>query len=325
MTYYYGVLRTDVSPQAASHNDQLLGNWTLGLEVTDKVLAERCGLGNIDPQHTVGGQGISSAIEAALSCALPPDGASLVTIRPDKDSFGAMAVLTLRAEGNEKKIDLHLVSWLGAMDSMGFENARRELPELHEAVGDSREITTAIQVITRSPQLDWTIERRIEAISSILTGEMPQEKITRLATLRPRPSSGDYEVEMFGSRVAFITAPGDYHKARDWGNRRYPVAVVFDPEYRDETQSRDSSEPYPRWTLVRQMGCFDRKGFEEAINRAEAESRKVSLINLTEMGNRWGGPPNIVTSPKGQGHETTLSADAILAIVQEHAESGVVT
>jgi hypothetical protein len=74
---------------------------TLGIEVTDALLAAACDLGNIDPQHgfargpVVAGR---AAIDVALHWPRPPPGATLATIRPDADSIGAMAVLSLRAE-----------------------------------------------------------------------------------------------------------------------------------------------------------------------------------------------------------------------------------
>ncbi len=96
----YGLL--DPRPDADEHNLRLLGDRTLGIEVTIPDLARRCGLGNIDPQHG-GGSGIGSsavaAIEACLTATLPPANAMLVTVRPDLDAFGAMALLALRRAG----------------------------------------------------------------------------------------------------------------------------------------------------------------------------------------------------------------------------------
>jgi hypothetical protein len=75
---------------------------TLGIEITDALLASLCDLGNIDPQHGhVRGADVEgrAAIEVALGWPLPPPGTSLATIRPDADSIGAMAVLSLRCDG----------------------------------------------------------------------------------------------------------------------------------------------------------------------------------------------------------------------------------
>src|SRR4051812_32832723 len=56
----------------------VLGPQTLGIEVTVPALAAACALGNIDPQHTAGGDG-RAAIEAALAWPLPDAGSTLVT------------------------------------------------------------------------------------------------------------------------------------------------------------------------------------------------------------------------------------------------------
>jgi hypothetical protein len=122
LVYNYGILRTDKSAEAEAHNKELLGPETLGIEVTVEWLAAQCGLGNIDPQHTEGGE--SSAIERACTYSpLPRMGTNLVTIRPDKDSIGAMAILEIRAQGNDRSVPRELIAWIGALDQMGFENA----------------------------------------------------------------------------------------------------------------------------------------------------------------------------------------------------------
>ena len=100
--YAYGLL--DPKAGAAGENLRLLGAATLGIEVTVPELARRCGLGNIDPQHG-GGAGIgapegAAAIEACLTVTPPPAGTTLVTVRPDLDAFGAMALLALRHAGD---------------------------------------------------------------------------------------------------------------------------------------------------------------------------------------------------------------------------------
>lgn len=77
---------------------------TLGIEVTIPEIAALCDLGNIDPQHSgvrLGrheiGTSPNAAIDFARTWKLPPEGATLATLRPDLDSIGAMAMLCLRA------------------------------------------------------------------------------------------------------------------------------------------------------------------------------------------------------------------------------------
>src|SRR5665213_1053865 len=97
-THAFALLRPSRALGAEAANAGLLGPYTLGIEVTEPELAARCGLGVIDPQHGPA-PGKGAAIEAALDWPLPPAGARLVTIRPDADAVGAMAVLALRADG----------------------------------------------------------------------------------------------------------------------------------------------------------------------------------------------------------------------------------
>lgn len=109
---------------------------TLGIEVTVPEIAERCALGNIDPQHGCGRntpahvQCDGAAIEAAMHWPLPPDGAALATTRADLDSIGAMAVLALRAEGHVfSRETIDRVTAVGAADCFaGGKWAPRPLP-----------------------------------------------------------------------------------------------------------------------------------------------------------------------------------------------------
>ncbi len=314
MGYSYGILRLDASPEAERHNDSLLGPNTLGVEVVIKKLSDRCGLGNIDPQHNRGGEGYSSAIEMALEYPLPPDGARIVTIRPDRDAFGAMSIFNLRAQGKGDKIDRWLTAWIGAIDRDGFHNAHKMYPRLR----GNREAVDAMQAIINGDNSSErrTLEEKINKIGQVLVGEMSRNQITALAAQRKRNNYKEFAVETCGD-VAFIEAPGEYGNARNWGNARYPVAVVFDPEYTDR-----NGDQYPRWSVVRQPNVFDRNGFEEAINVLEAEKRGISVPELHNRMCACGGNKNIVSSAQGKGHGSLLSGKEVFDIAYECAVSG---
>jgi hypothetical protein len=104
------------TPEALATNNEILNaGQVLGIEVTVPKLAARCDLGNVDPQHT-GGRSDTAAIEVAAVGAVDyrvycdHDGGprpsewgtvTLVTVRPDLDSVGAMAALSLLAQGKD--------------------------------------------------------------------------------------------------------------------------------------------------------------------------------------------------------------------------------
>jgi hypothetical protein len=54
MSYSFAQLLPERMKGAAMHNAALLGELSYGIEVTEPGLAARCGLGNLDPQHTCG-------------------------------------------------------------------------------------------------------------------------------------------------------------------------------------------------------------------------------------------------------------------------------
>lgn len=313
MKYRYGILRVDGSKEAEEHNAKLLGDMTLGFEVTSSFLAVCCGLGNIDPQHHEGGG--SSAIEEALTFEpLPPEGACFVTIRPDRDSLGAEAVILLRAEDNY--IDTDLVEWVGLVDRVGFHNAKNMKPEWAKLL---RQESDAMQAIVNELRESGgaDTEKAVMNIARILSHKMSEQEINAFAACLQR-NYEDFEFEKYSDKVTFIVAPGKYDKARQWGNRRFPVTVVFDPKYQGT-----HGVPYARWTVIRQPGVCDRWGLQNRMNELEAEARGISVTELKETANAWAGNPNIMSS--AQGRETALTKETILPVVREFAESGMVS
>ncbi len=315
MKYYrYEILRSDDLPDANEYNNQLLGPATLGIEVTKKDQALRCGLGNIDPQH--GGEFKSSAVEDALAHPLPPEGTLFVTNRLDRDAVATMAVFDLRRQG--KQINKPLVVWVGALDRDSGGNVILTNPELRV----SGPAATAMQVIILDPLNMWpTMEEKVEATAKILADEMSYEEMKSIAVLKQKNTDG-FQVEMHGPVVAYVFAPKSYDWARNWVNARYDVGVVFDPEYTPK-QPGGNAKPYARWTIVRRDGHFDRQLFVDKINAEEARARDMTLAELEARGYSWGGNKNIVSSPFGR--ETRPEKETILRIVRECAESGVVS
>ena len=327
--YTFAVLRSDDTAEAAAYNDALLGSDTLGIEVTAPSLAARCGLGNNDPQHRDGAAGRSSACEDMFEWPLPPNGAILVTIRPDRDAVVAFAIARLRLLGRADAIDRTLVLWIGAMDRLGFRGAKEKYPELYDIFkGAQRHITDAIHALAIATfPAEISIEDRVMFIGKILCGEMSKRDMcitASFATRRELETVGlDLEIEWHGS-IAFVEEPGQYHWARDRVNNPRnvlcPVAVISDPQYQDRSRAET---PYQRYSIVRQEGHFDSGGFRNAINAAEARARGITLEALANNNCLWGGPNNIVTSPKNR--VTALTRKQILDLVLEYAENGIVS
>jgi hypothetical protein len=241
-------------------------------------------------------------------------GTNLVTIRPDKDSIGAMAILEIRAQGNDRSVPRELIAWIGALDQMGFENARRQFPALYGSMQDDARVRV-LNIVTSNDQCWPTIEEKVLQFMKVLTGQFCLEELEEILSqgVSLRNDFSD-DVEMYGDGgIAFIEAPGKFREARDWANRRYPVAIIFDPIR--ETQSGGR---HKRYTIVRMPGHFDRFGFARAINIAEAAARGISADDMNREMLTWGGPENIVTSAQGVGRETKLTKEQIIGLVLQY-------
>lgn len=108
---------------------------TLGIEVTIPAVAERCGLGNLDGQHGLpdtpwlfrGLAAIQIAAYEPLHNVFDHSDSILVTVRPDLDSIGAMAVIVLRSLGYVfyRENDLRAIHRAMGENVIGDETAHR--------------------------------------------------------------------------------------------------------------------------------------------------------------------------------------------------------
>lgn len=303
--YRFGQLLPALARGAELRNSPLLGNATLGIEVTEPALAARCGLGNIDPQHDGSGSELS-AIEAALAWPLPPAGAWLVTIRPDLDAIGAMALLGLRAEGRAitspmrgRIADVGLVDcfawgrWPGArpmptcLDDILEDVGGRDTDVLAGAMRDAgRELSDRV-TIARTWLLSGT------APAAYL--EAPRE---RAAVLWRGLRDGRIVMrEAVPDRLVEVIS--DIDGALQLGYRIAPVVVTLNPHFvfPDGSTGR-------KYTIAQyQIGAVD-------LSRVAA--------TLSELEPGWSGQMTIVGSPQGQAsrlHLPLVSSAAVAALV----------
>ena len=308
MGYHYALLMPGHSKEARAHNRQWLGPNTLGIEITSPAFQPLCGLGNMDPQHTERRE--VSAIEEALTFPLPPDGSFLVTERSDRDSLGAMQVLTERLEGNPDRLDKVLVQLVGVLDTYGGFEAERLYPELFEMAGDPTSLSTkALNAIAKIASPRWpSLQKKVEDTGRILRSEMAREEVQEIADLLP-PRKSNFSATNYGG-IAYVKAPKNYSNAREWAGPRFPVAVIEDPKYQN-----GGPEVSRRITVIKQTDApLDMKAFAKAIMEAEAKTRGLTVEEIVQKRLHWGGPRNIVSSPPN----TALSFVTVLSIALDH-------
>ena len=301
--YCAGLLTPFRVPEAEERNATLLGPRTLGIEVTETELAERCGLGNIDPQHGFGGGQGRSAIEAATSWPLPPAGARMVTVRPDADAFGAMALLGLRAADaaidRSVRARIALVArcdsfahgdWASWMADRGplprpAAPADMTLAPPDYAAMNALAMSSALEPDDKVATFaDWLVAGRIPLMAEHARDVMYSDAASAW-------NDGKVEVECLspGAPVAVVTsaAPG----ALWLGYRLAPVVIAL---------SRSSGA---RKVTIAQ---FSDDWLDLAVAAAD--------LNRREPG--WGGSATILGSPQGVG--STLPRAVIVAFVLAH-------
>lgn len=246
----------------------------LGVEMTIPEFASRCNLGNIDPQHS-DGLNVAACV-AALDIPLPPDGATLVTARPDADSLTAMAVIKLRKDGipfDEAKVRL-----IGAADSAQAGPWRRDYTTPDEFN----------QVSQMAMEYLLSLSRRVERIGEWLMGEGTLPPVFRYFPI-PTPEN----------RGAYAIVSADGLAARGGCGAGYKVAPIV--ILRNARFTSQGEDPHLKYTIARWNSAvrMDWEGMMEKLRALEPG---------------WGGSTSICGSTPGIASPLTL--DQVIDIVE---------
>ena len=309
MHYNFAIL----DPRPGADNSAVLGAETLGIEVTIPALAAQCGLGNIDPQHS-GTSEHSAAILAALDAPLPPPGSTLVTVRPDLDSVGAMAVLELRAGGWSRRDDrmYPAIETIAKADAFahGPWPGVRPVPRTKREWSDGAVTTTSHPYLATAAALvsdrGMALADRVEAMMHAIRGKGDERFNGYAAKVREARSA---LLESIKHGTTHITPRGGYPicqvisthlGALDIGYHLAPVVVATNP------RMRGPGGIYLKHTVCQwQAGYADLRAAVAALNAAEVESGGTP---------GWGGSATIIGSP--QGVSSVLSNGGVAAIIE---------
>ncbi len=292
LPFSFDLIAPGVSPRVPDPN-------LLGIEVSDPALAALCGLGNIDPQHTPGAAAtVPAAIEASLHAPLPPAGSRLVTVRPDLDAFGAMAVLCLRALG--RRVDAAMterISRIAALDrhDRGPWPGPRPLPRTAQDFAEDWPGADLAQLGACMRDRSLMMEQRVRAMLHWLETEAVPEgyhdgiAASHAALLRSlRLGTTIVETALQG-RVAVVksTHPG----ALGLGYRRAKIVVALNPVFAFTKDMVGRKYTIARWSA----GDAD----------LDVVAHRLGAI---EPG--WGGQSGITGSP--QFAPSALTLDQVL-------------
>ena len=204
-----------INPQATTVPEQ-----ALGIEVTISAIAALCSLGNIDPQHSDSGNADVAAIDAAMDWPLPPAGSTLVTIRADLDSIGAMAVLLLRAA--DQAFSLRKVSAISSYDRFVVGPWQAQQPEpdweiraLNARIGDFR----------------TPLDERVALMANWLCGAVSLADEAAAAEAYASRAAAACTITMHGM-VALVTSAIPSRTPIDLAYERAPIVILHNPEAR---------------------------------------------------------------------------------------------
>jgi hypothetical protein len=293
MPYRYACLRPTRAPDSESWNAPILADNCFGIEVTEPELVLRCRFGNLDPQH-LGGTPHVSAVEAALELALPPVGAILVTIRPDADAYGAMAVLTLRRRAQAlSRAAMARVALIGKTDRFdrGAWAGPRTLPKDASEIDEVGAGPQQIGALHAGLACEETsIEEGIQQTAEwILTGHVTAVWVERAnhaaQTLFAAGSSGTIVLHR-STHPSIAVVEGFAPGALRLGYRLAPVIIA-------EAPSHASGGPPRRKLTIAQYdpSWVDLRGVARALSTEEAG---------------WGGTDTIIGSPQGSAARTPV-------------------
>lgn len=291
---------------AAEANDKIFSNpkGVYGIEVTIPKLADRCAY-NLDPQHT-GSNADRCAIEDAVFIELPEPGMTMVTVRPDMDAFGAMAVINLRKNNEDIGLAIDRIIKIAEIDK--FSNSGypgpKPLPDLENMWPEGDSETAAITAAMIDFKASAT--ERVKLMEKwLMTGEEPtkyREQVeSERADMVRAIESGEIEYVGISSKddgkIDLAVVRSTHRAATNVGYSIAPVVVAVNPEFK-----MGGGEPYLKYTIC----AYEQKNADI----------KAALVELNELEEGWGGSPTIGGSP--QGVSSKLDLDKVVNIVSRH-------
>ena len=306
--YQYGLIDPRPIPDAKAANEKLFENphGVLGIEVTIPAYAEKCTLGNIDPQHSDGNVDLA-AIEVAQTLDLPASEASMVTVRADLDALGAMALIKYRASGGEVTSEMTArIQEIATTDKFarGGWPGKTDLPSKENpwpASGSASETESLAGIAARVMDFKAPLADRVKSMEEYLTvGTEPagyREKVeAERADMVAALEKGAIKIEVVADgNIAYVESS---HRAGTYlGYSQAPVVVAFNPTFK-----QGPGDAYKKYTVCQYEGTW-----------ADLVAAKNELAQLEEG---WGGSPTIIGSPQGKSSE--LSPEQVIGIVEKH-------
>ena len=276
-------------PASVEANEAIFASGpVLGIEVTIPALAARCGMGNFDHHGPEDDADTPSASEQALTAELPPNGATLATVRCDADSVTAMAIFASRL--GSRTVDPAIVAAVGRFDRLG--------------PSAGRPADAVLAITRRAGDHKIPLAERVAWVQAVLSSTADQAEIARLVAERDKEfeaarAASELRMEA-GGRVAVVESTHRF--ATNLGYEEATIVVAFNPTMAVDFQDA-SKGTYRKFTVCRYDGHTP-------------VDLPAALAELQSLEPGWGGRGDIFGSP--QGVSSTLSVDKVVEVVARH-------
>lgn len=235
----FPVARISISPSnfvTGSNEKIFAAGPVFGIEIGHPRSARRCVV-NLD-HHGLGDTINSpSAVKQAMTCELPSEDSILALMYPSADSVAAMAVLRLRAAGEEIKL-IDLVNDIDSFDRLG-----------PAAIQPTREV---LAIHLKAQDQNLSLEERVKWVEDILIGKDNVREIAAIAARHEKnleAARKDAEIEVVADgKIVYVASKSKLAMAL--GFEKASVVVAFNPQM-PFNGKRPGAGSYGKYTVSR--------------------------------------------------------------------------
>ncbi|GIW66658.1 MAG: hypothetical protein KatS3mg095_0556 [Candidatus Parcubacteria bacterium] len=278
-------------------------NVSIGIEITTPGF-EGINLDHHKPGDT---SDTPSAIEQALDLELDkiPREGKFATVRIDPDSAGAIAILILRLENQDSKIDRQLVKAIGLLDRKGpgvFKNQGQQLLNVSKEIFYElfKKVSVArYQIISQRISLD----KAVLFMKKLITNQISEEEIEKIYNKDQQElekARQELKIENIANGKAVIIT-GNHPRAFEIGYEYAPIVIAYSPQF-----DWGDGTVTPKFTIARYDSNVRNINMNGLLNE----------LNKIKQG--WGGRDNIIGSPQKQ--DPGIGLEELKKIVEKYIE-----
>ena len=304
MSYIFETFDPRPIPEAEKHNNLVFGKGpVLGIEVTVPILADRC-FYNIDPQHGSSPSNRAAIEEAVSYNPLPKGGTVLATVKPDLDSVGSMAVLSMRYRAVSLKAFSGSIALIAKSDQFdrGDWPGVKKLPGMDGSdlwIHPHSKVLAPIALYVGDHSVSFksrVIAMEEWIVNQVYPGGYEEKALAQRLVLARVLESGEISHSMHcEGKICLVESV--HRAATEVGYSQAPVVVALNPQFR-----------LPGGGTIRKFTiCTYREKYVDIAG---------ALVELAKLEFGWGGSRTIGESSQAQ--DSTLCAMDVVSVVANH-------